>query len=247
MREDNENVSISVDHRVLVSVAIVAATGTRASGQGVRIVAPSSTAGVEADDSIRPDRAPNKIQLLFPAADFAGLPASKRLLVAFNFRGDQTQTQTVDWNFPDEEFWISTTNKTGDTLSTVFADNHGPDKTLVHDGSYVFRILGSGPPQGPRDFADGMRFQTPFYYDPSKGNLLIEQIHYGGSLPNLSPAIDVRSTQGFTLLGGNFDPNGTTGALFTGLPVMRFEFVPEPSTVVLAGLALMGLFAWRRN
>ena len=231
----------------LVSIAIVAAAGTRASGQGVRIVAPSSTAGVEADDSISPSPEPNKIQMLFPASDFAGLPASKRLLVAFNFRGDQTQTQAVDWNFPDEEFWISTTDKTSATLSTVFADNHGPEKTLVHDGSYVFRILGSGPPQGPRDFADGMRFQRPFYYDPSKGNLLIEQINYGGSMPNISPTIDVRSTQEFTLLGGDFNPNGTTGTLFTGLPVMLFEFVPEPSTVVLAGLALVSLFAWRRN
>ena len=167
--------------------------------------------------------------------------------MAFNFRGDQTQTQAVNWSSPDEEIWISTTNKTSATLSTVFADNHGPDKTLVHDGSYTYPILGSGPPQGPRDFADGMRFQSPFYYDPSQGNLLIEQIHRGGTLPNLSPAIDVRSTPGFTLLGGDFNPNGTTGTLFTGLPAMQFEFVPEPSAVVLAGLACVNLLAWRRR
>jgi hypothetical protein len=180
------------------------------------------------------------VQFLYPASDFAGLPASHRFLVAYNYRGDRTQTQTVDWTFPDAEIWISTTDKVSSTLSTVFDDNHGPDKTLVHDG-LTFHILGSEPPQGPRAFADGMRFQSPFYYDPSQGNLLIEQIHRTSTSPNPSPYLDVKSTAGFSIVGGNFNPDGTTGSLFTGLPVTQFEFVPEPAAVVLAGLALMCL------
>ena len=149
------------------------------------------------------------------------------MLVAFNFRSDQTQAEAVDWTFRDAELWISTTSK--DTVSTVFADNHGSDKTLVFQGDYTYSLLGGGPPQGPHDFADGMRFQTPFYYDPSQGNLLIEQIHRTSSIPNPSPVGDVQSTTGFTVLGASFNLNAVSGDLFTGLAVTQFEFaVPEP-------------------
>jgi hypothetical protein len=120
---------------------------------------------------------------------------------------------------------MSTTNKTSETLSAVFADNHGPNKTQVHDGQYVLRILGSG---SPRDFADGMRFQTPFYYDPSQGNLLIEQIHHTPTTPNPSPRNDVQSTPGFTIVAGGFNTQATVGTRFTGLPVYQFEFAAPP-------------------
>lgn len=226
----------------LASIAVVAAIGNFASGESTRIVSPSSTKNVEGDQSIRPDRAPNKLQFLFPASDFADLPPSQRWLVAFNSRGDQTQTQAVDWVYPDTEIWISTTSKTSDTLSIVFAENHGTDKTLVHDGALTQRILATGT---PRDFTDGMRFQTPFYYDPSLGNLLIERIDRGGSSP--SPAIDVQSTSGFPILAGNFKVDAVNGTRFSGLPVTQFEFVPEPAALVLSCLAAMSVMARRRK
>jgi hypothetical protein len=226
----------------IASVAIVTASGILASGGTIKIVSPSAQENVEGDGAVQPDIAPGKIQRLYPASDFAGLPASQRWLVAFNHRGDQTQSEAVDWVFPDTEIWISTTDKTSDTLSTVFAENHGPDKTLVYDGALTQSILGTG---SPRDFADGMRFQTPFYYDPSQGNLLIERINRGGSLPDPSPTVDVQSTSGFTVLAGNV--GAVSGTLFSRLPLTQFEFVPEPAGFVLGGTALLGLFVRRRN
>jgi hypothetical protein len=212
----------------LVSVAIIAATSVGASGEVMRVVSPSATAKADGDQSARPTPGPGKIQWIFPASDFASLPASHRLLVAFNFRGDRTQNQAVERIFPDKKIWISTTDKTGATMSPVFAENHGPDKTLVQDGLYTFSILGTGPPQGPRDFADGMRFQKPFYYDPSKGNLLVEQSNRLPFSPNPQPVLDHTSTPGFTpfLIGNN--PDATSGNLVGGLGVMQFEFAAPP-------------------
>jgi hypothetical protein len=228
-----------------MSATMISVTGNSASGEPIKIVSPSAQKNVEGDSSVQPAATPNKIQFLFPAADFAGLPANQRWLVAFNGRGDQTQTQTVDWIYPDIDIWMSTTNKTSATLSTVFADNHGPNKTHVHDGQYALRILGSG---SPRDFAPGMRFQTPFYYDPSQGNLLIEQIHHTPTTPNPSPRSDVQSTPGFTIVAGGFNTQATVGTLFTGLPVYQFEFaVPEPSAVALTNVMFVNLLALRRR
>jgi hypothetical protein len=211
----------------LASVAIVAVIGASTSGEVHKIVSPSSMAKDEGNSSLRPNVAPNRLQFLFPASDFAGLPASQRFLVAINFRGDRTQTQAVDRIFPDGEWWMSTTDKTSATLSRVFADNHGPNKTLVQDGLYTFRILGTGPPQGPRDFADGMRFQKPFYYDPSQGNLLIEHTWRTMGSPVSQPALDNQSSPEFTLLvGGN--PDAISGNLFTGRSITQFEFAAPP-------------------
>jgi hypothetical protein len=91
-----------------------------------------------------------------------------------------------------------------------------------------------------------MRFQTPFYYDPSQGNLLIEQIHHTPTTPNPSPRNDVQSTPGFTIVAGGFNTQATVGTLFTGLPVYQFEFaVPEPSTIALMCLMSVNLLAFR--
>jgi hypothetical protein len=90
-----------------------------------------------------------------------------------------------------------------------------------------------------------MRFQTPFYYDPSQGNLLVERINRGGSLPDPSPTVDVQSMPGFTVLSGDVD--AISGTLVSRLPVTQFEFVPEPSTLVLGGTAILSFFVWRRK
>jgi hypothetical protein len=193
-------------------------------GEVVKIVSPSPMAKDEGDASLRPNVAPNRLQFLFPASDFVGLPASQRFLVALNFRGDQTQSQAVDRIFPDGEWWMSTTDKTSATLSRVFADNHGPNKTLVHTGLYTQHILGSG---SPRDFADGMRFQKPFYYDPSQGNLLIEHIWRTTGSPVPQPVLDIQSSPEFTLLAGG-NPDAASGNLFTGRSITQFEFAAGP-------------------
>jgi hypothetical protein len=212
----------------LVCIAHVAAIESLACGEVVRIVSPSATATADGDQSARPTPGPVKIQWVFPASDFASLPASHRLLVAINFRRDRTQNQAVERIFPDKKIWMSTTDKTGATMSRLFAENHGSDKTLVQDGLYKFLILGSGPPQGPRDFADGMRFQKPFYYDPSKGNLLVEQSNRLPFSPNPQPVMDQQSTPGFTpfLIGNN--PDVTSGNLASIQSVMQFEFAAPP-------------------
>jgi hypothetical protein len=231
----------------VVGVAIAVSTTNFASGESFRAVSPPSVANAEGDMSVTPGRTPLRIQYLIPASDFAGLPASHRFIASFNFRSDRTQTQPVDWIIPDEQIWMSTTNKT--SLTNVFDDNHGPNKSLVFDGTMTYPFLGTGPAAGPRPFADGTRLQTPFYYDPSQGNLLVELRDFDKNYP-LPASIDVVTipSANIRLLINSGNPNGATGvpAPNTVSP-MRFEFVvPEPSTLFLTGLAfILGLLTWR--
>jgi hypothetical protein len=65
----------------------------------------------------------------------------------------------VEWTFPHERIWMSTTSRSVPT--DVFDDNHGANKTLVHDGEVVIHIPNSGPAGGPHDFAANRRGRRP--------------------------------------------------------------------------------------
>jgi hypothetical protein len=173
----------------LLIVAAVAATVSPASGEVIRIVVPPSFEDVEGGGSVSPATGPIRIQYLIPASDFAELPDTHRLIVAWNFRSDITQSEPLNWTLDDEQIWMSTTNLSN--LTNVFADNHGPNKSLVHDGTMIYPLLTTGPPQGPRDFAEGTRLHTPFFYDPSEGNLLIERLTFDVAGPAQSAVINV--------------------------------------------------------
>lgn len=219
-----------------------------ASAQNLRFVTPPSAATAEGEASVAPTRDPLRIQYLIPASDFAGLPESHRYIVAFNFRSDHTQTQSIDWPAPHELAWMSTTSKS--SLSEVFDDNHGSDKTLVFDGTMIFPLLGSGPIDGPRDFADGTSLHTPFYYDPAQGNLLVELQDFDKNYPD--PAvIDL-----VTITGGDFrtllnigNASAATGMLVPNIVTpIQFEFaVPEPTVWELIVLALLYPSCGRRK
>jgi len=231
----------------LLSIAIIAAWGARASGEVIKVVSPSSAKNSEGNLSGNPIAgAPGRVQFLYLGSDFAQLPATHRQIAAFNYRADGAQNQPINWTYPDVEVWMSTTNRT--SLLSVFADNHGPNKTKVHDGSLTFPIVATPPAEGPKDFGQGTPLDTPFFYDPSQGNLLVELAYVVTGPSSPAPTIDTQSgAPGRFLATAVGNPNSTSGGLNDFVPVLQFEVVPEPSTFVLAGVALVGLLAWRRK
>ncbi|MCI0642567.1 MAG: PEP-CTERM sorting domain-containing protein [Gemmataceae bacterium] len=227
----------------LASIVLSVAIGVRASGEVIKVVAPASHKNVEGVSFVTPAAAPIRVQHLMLASEFGALPASHRLIVAFNFRADNSQTQPVDWGSGEERIWMSTTNLSD--LTAVFGNNHGADKTLVHDGPIRYPLLATGPAGGPRDIADGRLLDTAFFYDPSQGNLLVERLVFSTN-PSPRANLDaVLSSQNLVLVN-NTDPLNATSGTFVAAPaVLQFEFVPEPSTFVLAGIAMVGVVGWR--
>ncbi len=58
-------------------------------------------------------------------------------------------------------------------LSTTFANNVGPDNTLVFSGSDTMNGAGCAGP-APCPFANNIMSTTPFLYNPANGPLLID-------------------------------------------------------------------------
>jgi hypothetical protein len=231
--------------RGLSAIAVVVATPILALAQ-TWIISPSSAMNAEGDINVTETGGPGRVQYLFPASEFSGLPPSHRLLVSFNWRGDASQSVPIDWTFADEKVWMSTTER--NNLTNVFDENHGRDKTLVHDGTISFSILASGPAEGPRDFGGGTRIQTPFYYDPSKGNLLIEEVAFVNSVPFPGPHIDFQSSADVRVVAGS--PNSTSGDQFNVSAIAQFEFVPSssPGDINRDGIVdAADYVVWRKN
>jgi hypothetical protein len=147
-----------------------------------------------------------------------------------DFSGGDTEPQAGSYVLS-----LSTTQAAVGGLSTNLSDNLGPDNTIVYSGGVP--TLSGGV----------LRFvlSSPFTYDPSKGNLLLDaQIDYG-------------DTEGLIF----FDLNGEGGLASQAFPtddgvfvggsaiVTRFSTtVPEPSTwaMILLGFAGLGFIGYRR-
>ena len=147
---------------------------------------------------------------------------------------------------------LSTTARGPDGLSAVFADNIGSDATRVIPLGGT--PLGGDP--GP-DANVAVPFTTSFYYDPSRGNLLIDIRNFTfipADFPQQFHAapLDARDVMGDTISrvwAGNANAlSGTADSL--GLTMLiSFVPVPEPSAwaLLLSGAAICGAWHWRRK
>lgn len=139
------------------------------------------------------------------------------------------------------KFYLSTTSKAVDALSTDFDSNRGLDNTLFA----TYTLTGGLVPGGLTFFG------TPFLYNPASGNLLIDMVITDISNPHASVNLDAMARDA----GGLFSRMHDFGSGFAGYGLVT-EFngtptnvVPEPSTVFLlgTGLILLGVPAWRRR
>jgi hypothetical protein len=105
----------------------------------------------------------------------------------------------------------------------VFDDNLGSDFKHFYRGPQILVPEAQGPGPGPREFynSDFPAGVTPYLYDPSQGNLLVDAIARQGWSPSprgdLVP--DIR-----TGLGG--PPFATQGDERIGAVVHQFTFIP---------------------
>jgi hypothetical protein len=72
---------------------------------------------------------------------------------------------------PNVQINLSTTPKVPDSLDLTFANNVGPDDTIVHSGPLPLSSADGGNP-APFDIV--IPLTTPFWYNPAAGNLLLD-------------------------------------------------------------------------
>ena len=210
-----------------IGTALVLLAGIRSAQPAeITIVSPSAYKDKEGEGGVVEDAlAPYRFQQVFPATEFAALGNRPHWIVGFTWRPDQSVTNWHTLQVADQQIRLSTTQRGPDNLSLRFDDNLGSDVTQFYRGplSGVDDVKGPGP--GPREFcqANFPAGVTPFLYDPSQGNLIIDQISWGGE----SPSGRVDQVPGIRTSLYVSNPLGTQGAR-NAATIFQFTFVPVP-------------------
>ena len=113
---------------------------------------------------------PIRYQQVFDASQFSHLNNGGGLINRIAFRGHGPGIPFTG-SVPQLEVSLSTTSQAPDGLSSTFADNVGSDNTQVFSGPLQTAVTFDGD---PTNFQVVINFTTPFFYDPNKGNLLLD-------------------------------------------------------------------------
>ncbi|MBD2093592.1 hypothetical protein H6F90_00285 [Trichocoleus sp. FACHB-591] len=169
-----------------------------------------------------------RYQQVYDASLFSG-PANIDAISFFS-----SYSQAVDP--ANYTFSFSTTNKLVNELSSIFAENTGADSKTFFSGA-----LG-----GPIGIEKLTISGGSFFYDPSKGNLLLD-VAKAGSNNNFSAWFDYRSdfdkfSRVFSFEQSNEGSTNSNYGLvteFTTSKPQQSESVPEPG--MIGSLSLLGL------
>ena len=178
------------------------------SAEELEIVVPNAFADTEAGrgnrypfdlDGMHPSM---RHQQVYGASEFSAL-AGPGMVFEIAFRPDREKGSAFSETFADFEIHLSTTTQEPGALSATFAENVGPDDTVVFAGALALSSSYTGPAEGPKDFDIVIALQTPFLYDPVEGNLLLDIRNFDGSISTTSIDADA-------------DPFGSISRVFTG-------------------------------
>jgi hypothetical protein len=149
------------------------------------------------------------------------------------------------------EITMSTTQKAETTLSPIYGLNTGFDESIVFSRSRFLMSSSSSVSGGPNVFDINIPLSTPYVYDPSLGNLLVDIRAYD---PGSSPQLDAAYEGSFSgprdgiggVRGDVAVPSGGNGPIGFVMK-LTFEPVPEPRTVTLLFVGTAAWFVARRK
>jgi|GEM_PF-266514 len=171
---------------------------------------------------------PERVQEVYAASHFPDHPIWIKEIRFRPNAGDTPKSGSV----ADFQLNLSTTAKAPDELSLNFAENLGPDDTVVYKGRLEISSAVSGPPQGPCDFDMILRLTTPFYYDPALGNLLLDFRNFSGGTICYEDGcneVDDGASRVWSL-----DPSGPASTQDTGAHVLQFIYEAEEPSILFS-------------
>jgi hypothetical protein len=137
---------------------------------------------------------PMRYQQVFDAAQFSRWNPGGGFIYRLAFRGHGPGVPFVG-AVAQLQVNLSTSSKAPDALSSNFAENVGPDNTQVFSGPFQAQVTYNGD---PANFEVVINLSTPFFYDPGKGNLLLDirNLQGGTEVPAADQELDGTSAVG---------------------------------------------------
>ncbi len=184
-----------------------------------------------------------RYQEIFAASEFSAA-AGPIKITGISYRLDRTFGNNFTSTVAPFQIDLSTSPLTVLSISNNFALNVGTDNIIVRSLAPQtlsgIRTIGGGATPNPFDIF--INFDTPFIYDPSDGDLLIDiKKQAGGQVASWFDANTLFPVSGTNWSTNLSDTTGSAGP-FKGL-VTQFHTlpVPGPSLELLLGISLIGL------
>jgi hypothetical protein len=210
------------------------------------VVVPQGAAAVEGNSSLIGPFDTNvfgvpsqRYQQVFAASALVSTP-QPHLITHMAFRPDATHGEAFSATIPNIRINLSTTSQVPDGLSNTFAENVGADDTVVFNGALPLSSAVTGPDGGPKAFDIVIMLQTPFWYDPTAGNLLLDVRNFEAAVTTV---FDAEMTEGDPISHVETGPFGgvnspTAQFADTAGLVVQFTLIPVPAnmTIIASGL-----------
>ena len=168
-----------------------------------------------------------RMQQIIGPSSLVGFPEQGAFITDMYIRGHCGSSSY--WSVTNLQIQLSTSTQMVDRISKVFADNIGSDVVTAFKRSLINIGTGEGPCPSSGDFSQNrLLLDVPFFYKPSRGNLLVDITHSGSefhtfpfgpepsfldatdnpkdaisrivSVPSTKPVADVVDTLGLTIL-----------------------------------------------
>lgn len=233
---------------ISIGTALLLLSGSRcAQAAEISVVSPHQYADSEGPDrsGIWPEAA--RAQGIAHRSEFDALPVGGAWLTEIRFRPDGAVHVGEVASFGRVQISLSVTQVDPLDISFTFADNITGTPVEVHNAAWSSTVINPDPPGAEtRPFDFRIPLETPYFYNPAEGNLLVDSIfEMPGSGVNDLARFDVNSSNAF------FEKaNIWTGPLGVDSPVSfparftsihEYVFIPEPSTFALTALAFLAV------
>src|SRR2546430_355240 len=152
-----------------------------------------------------------RYQQVYAASQFGALPPGGTNLIGIAFRVD-AGFGGFSSPLPAGQINLSTTAQTPDGLSATFANNIGTDDTVVFSGPLSLSSSATGSPAA---FDVVINFSSSFFYNPDRGNLLLDVRNSGGGNISQPDAVSLTGDSVSRLYGSGTSTTG--GADSAGL------------------------------
>ena len=202
-------------------------------GTGGSIVVPNDAANSDGNDSayfpfVAGDM---RYQQVYDASQFPAIPHGGAFITRIFFRPD-CRLSLGGTIYTNVLIRLSTTSKGPDQLSADLEGNLGANDMIVFEPSSFTVGAGGASCPGPAAFEDDLELDTPFFYNPADGNLLLEVRLNGAAFFNRGgfahDAVNVTGDSVSRAYGNSFSTNVAAQVDTSGL-VTEFQYDVVPS------------------